>query len=43
MIQEDVPVSEETFDILRFLSGYGFWLLIAILLIVVVLVKKFRK
>ncbi|WP_262504843.1 hypothetical protein [Salinimicrobium xinjiangense] len=43
MIQNDVPVSEETFDILRFLSGYGFWLLLAILLIVVVLYKKFRK
>lgn len=42
-MQNDVPVSEEAFDILRFLSGYGFWLLIAILLIVVVLYKKFKK
>lgn len=43
MIQNDVPVSEEAFDIMRFLSGYGFWLLIAILLVVVVVVKKLRK
>ncbi len=42
-MQENLPVNEETFDLLRFLSGYGFWLLIAILLIVVVLFKKFRK
>jgi hypothetical protein len=43
MMQNDVPVSEEAFDIMRFLSGYGFWLLIALLLVVVVLYKKFRK
>lgn len=43
MIQNDVPVSDEAFDIMRFLSGYGFWLLIAILLIVVVFIKKSRK
>lgn len=43
MMQNDVPVSDEAFDILSFLSGYGFWLLIAILLIVVVLYKKFKK
>lgn len=43
MMQNDLPVNEETFDLLRFLSGYGFWLLLAILLIVVVLIKKFRK
>jgi len=42
-MQEDLPVNEETFDLLRFLSGYGFWLLLAILLIVVVLYKKIRK
>ncbi|MGI0105917.1 hypothetical protein [Salinimicrobium sp. WS361] len=42
-MQENLPVNEETFDLLRFLSGYGFWLLLAILLIVVVLYKKFRK
>ncbi|MDX1603104.1 MAG: hypothetical protein R3209_08515 [Salinimicrobium sediminis] len=43
MMQDEVPVSEDAFDIMRFLSGYGFWLLIAILLIVVVAFKKFRK
>jgi hypothetical protein len=43
MMQNDVPVSEEAFDIMRFLSGYGWWLLIALLLVVVVLYKKFRK
>lgn len=42
-MQEDLPVNEETFDLLRFLSGYGFWLLLAIMLVVVVLYKKFRK
>jgi hypothetical protein len=43
MTQENVPVSEETFDLLRFLSGYGFWLILAIALIAVVAYKKFRK
>ncbi|WP_255702482.1 hypothetical protein [Salinimicrobium sediminilitoris] len=43
MRQEDLPVNEETFDILRFLSGYGWWLMIALLLVVVVLIKKTRK
>lgn len=43
MMQNEVPVSEDAFDIMRFLSGYGFWLLIAILLIAVVAFKKFRK
>jgi len=42
-MQKDLPVNEETFDLLSFLSGYGFWLLLAIMLIVVVLYKKFRK
>jgi hypothetical protein len=42
-MQEGLPVNEETFDLLRFLSGYGWWLLIALLLVVVVLYKKFRK
>ena len=43
MSQTEVPVSEETFDILRFLSGYGFWMLLAIALVAVVLYKKFKK
>lgn len=42
-MQNEVPVNEETFDLLRFLSGYGFWLLVVILLIIVLLIKKFRK
>lgn len=42
-MEENLPVNEETFDLLRFLSGYGFWLLIALLLVGVVLYKKFRK
>lgn len=43
MTQNDVPVNEETFEILTFLSGYGFWLLLAIALVAVVLYKKYRK
>lgn len=43
MTRDNLPVNEETFDLLRFLSGYGWWLLIAILLVIVVLYKKFRK
>ncbi|WP_262911013.1 hypothetical protein [Gillisia lutea] len=43
MIQNDVPVSEETYTIFSFLSGMGFWLLVAIALIVIVLYKKFKK
>lgn len=42
-MQKDLPVNEETFDLLRFLSGYGWWLIIALLLVAVVLYKKFRK
>lgn len=42
-MQGDVPVNEETYGILTFLSGYGFWLLLAIVLVVVVLYKKFKK
>lgn len=43
MIQEDAPVSEETYGILTFLSGSGFWLLLAVALVAVVLYKKFKK
>lgn len=43
MMQTEVPVSEETFDLLRFLSGYGFWMLLALALVGVVIYKKFRK
>ena len=43
MTQNDVPVSESTYDIFTFLSGMGFWILVAIALIAVVLYKKFKK
>ena len=40
---KEAPVNENTFEILTFLSGTGFWLILAIVLIAVVLYKKFRK
>lgn len=43
MAQNDIPVSDETYSILSFLSGMGFWLILAVALIAVVLYKKFRK
>lgn len=43
MIQDQVPGGEETFDLLTFLSGYGFWMLLAIALVGVVLYKRFKK
>ncbi len=43
MTQNDVPVSEETYTILSFLSGMGLWLILAIVLIGVVIYKKFKK
>lgn len=42
-MQNDVPVSEETYTILSFLSGMGLWLILALALIGVVLYKKFKK
>ncbi|MDT0643600.1 hypothetical protein RM553_12220 [Zunongwangia sp. F363] len=42
MMQQDPP-SQETWEILSFLSGYGFWLIIALILVFVVFYKKFRK
>lgn len=42
-MQQYVPINEEAYGILTFLSGYGFWLLLAIALIAVVLYKKFKK
>lgn len=35
--------NDKAFEILTFLSGTGFWLLLAIVLVAVVLYKKFRK
>lgn len=43
MVQHDVPVSEDTYNILSFLSGMGLWLILAIALIGVFLYKKFKK
>ena len=43
MTQNEVPVSETTYDIFSFLSGMGFWILIALALIGVFLYKKFKK
>jgi hypothetical protein len=43
MIQNEVPVSETTYDIFTFLSGMGFWILVALALIGVFLYKKFKK
>lgn len=43
MIQEGMPGNEDTWEVLSYLSGMGFWLILAIILIVVVLYKKFRK
>ncbi|ADF50618.1 MULTISPECIES: hypothetical protein [Zunongwangia] len=42
-MQSTLPENEETFEILSFLSGYGFWMILAIILVILVLYKKFRK
>lgn len=42
MSQDEIPINEETFDILKFLSGQGMWLLIGLAVVVVVVYKKFR-
>ena len=36
-------MKQDTWEFLSFLSGMGFWILLAIILIVVVLYKKFKK
>ena len=36
-------MEEDTWEFLSFLSGMGFWLILALVLIVVVLYKKFKK
>jgi hypothetical protein len=36
-------MGEDTWGFLSFLSGMGFWLILAVVLIVVVLYKKFKK
>ena len=42
-MQSTLPENEETFEILSFLSGYGFWMILAIILVILVLYKMFRK
>ena len=39
-MQSTLPENEETFEILSFLSGYGFWMILAIILIILVFYKK---
>lgn len=36
-------MNEDTWEIFSFLSGMGFWLILAIILIGVVVYKKFKK
>lgn len=43
MVQNDIPGSEETYNIFSFLSGMGLWLILAVALIGVVLWKKLKK
>lgn len=43
MVQNEIPVSEETYTIATFLSGMGMWLILAVALIGVVLYKKLKK
>lgn len=42
-MQTDVPIDEKTFDILRFLSGYGWWFLLAVALIILFVYKRIKK
>lgn len=42
-MQNEVPIDNEAFDFWTFLSGNGWWLLLALALIVVFLYQKFRK
>ncbi len=43
MTQNDVPVSEEAFDIFTFLSGMGLWIILALALVGVVIYQKLKK
>ena len=36
-------MSEDTWEIFSFLSGMGFWLILAVILIVVVIYSKYKK
>jgi len=43
MTQNEVPVSEEAFDIFTFLSGMGLWIILALALIGVFVYQKLKK
>lgn len=43
MTQNDVPISDEAFDIFTFLSGMGLWIILALALIGVVIYQKLKK
>lgn len=43
MQAEEVPVEEETYWILTFLSSYGIWFVLAIALIIVVIYKRSKR
>ena len=42
-MQKEVPLNDDAFDVLSFLSGYGFWLLLAVALVILVVYKKLKK
>lgn len=41
-MQNDVPIDDQVFDLLKFLSGHGWWLLIAIALVFLFIYKKVK-
>lgn len=43
MNPDQTSVDGEAWEVLSFLSGMGFWLILAVILIALVLYKKFRK
>jgi uncharacterized membrane protein YukC len=43
MMQHQVPVEEETYTIFRYLSGMGWWAILAVALIAVFIYYKFKK
>ncbi len=43
MTQNEVPVSEDAFDIFTFLSGMGLWIILALVLVGVVVYQKLKK
>lgn len=43
MIQNQVPVEEETYTIFRYLSGMGLWAILAVVLIAVFIYYKIKK